>query len=156
MISDAIAIYDLIQNLIYQGKNINIKSKIKKAIFDWDGLLLEGSKDIKLSKKPIFSERQGINVEFRNYWLYVLDPIEDYFYVYFPLNLVGVIAEHPVDSKNSLAHNFPKNYLENENVFRFVQTPNGRVYSSGDLPNIKVKFIVVAYHKSILLDIKGN
>lgn len=133
-----------------------MKSKIKKAVFDWNGKLLDGSEDIKINKESIMMEHNGANLEFSNYWLYVLEPIENYFYVYFPLNPVGVVVEHPIATKESLANKLPKNYLETENVFRFVQTPNGRIYNSGDLPNIKVKFIVVAYHKSILLDIKGN
>ncbi len=156
MISDAIAVYTLIQNIINQSKDVNIKEKIKKAIFDWEGACLDGDKDIKVKKESIDLDYKGAKVSVSNYWVYLLEPIEDYFFVYFPLNPVGILTEHPICIEHSIAKDFPKDYLESENCFRFIQAPNGRIYTKGDLPNIKVKFIVLAYHKSILLDVKGN
>ena len=131
MISDAIALYDLITKKYKDFKTIS-------AMFDWSGKRIEGNEQIEVEFNPV--RYQGKKTD--NFWFYCINPIEDYVFIRIPVNIGCVVesAFHSIDETNP-----------DSNKFRYVQTPDGFIYNTGYIPNVKTDFIVVGYKPKDLL-----
>jgi len=134
MISDAIALYDLIRR-VYQGR------KILSALFDPDGKRLNGDERLAIEVHPLKGNPAV--------WWYSVNPLEDHQFIRIPVNAGAVIESlgTPEGQKNSDAA-----------YFRYVPVPDGHIFG-GEIPNVRVAFMVVAYKPSDLLaitELKGS
>jgi hypothetical protein len=124
MISDAIALYELIRRIYAERTFI-------AALFDWEGNRLEGDDRLKVQ---VHNLREGV-------WFYSIEPLEDYQFIRIPVNMGGIIESHGTigEEMNRLAE-----------YFRYIPVPDGRIYGGTRL-NVKVNFMVFAYKPSDLL-----
>lgn len=133
MIADAIALLDFLRRMYgdYQ---------IKSALFDADGLRIEGDEEIivHVHKEPGHP----------NEWYYSVEPIEGYQFVRIPMNAGAVIeslARHEGLQTPDAAY------------FRYVPVPDGLLRWGGVIPNVRVQFMVFAHKTSDLLTLgKGK
>ena len=134
MISDAIALYDLIRR-VYQGR------KILSALFDPDGKRISGDERLAIELHPLEANPAV--------WWYSVNPLEHHQFIRIPVNAGAVIESlgTPKGDKNADAA-----------YFRYVPVPDGHIFG-GEIPNVRVPFMVVAYRPSDLLaitELKGS
>jgi hypothetical protein len=128
VISDAIALYDLVRRA-YQGRNI------LSALFDADGKRLAGDERLAVEMHQLEGNPAV--------WWYSVAPVDDYHFIRIPVN-AGAVVESlgtPQDQRNADAA-----------YFRYVGVPDGRIYG-GQIPNVRVSFMVAAYRPTDLLAI---
>ena len=128
MISDAIALYDLL-------RRIHGERKIISALFDWEGKRLEGDERLKVHK-----DRQTIPISGPQWW-YSIEPFEDYQFIRFPVNPGGVVEDLGAADGDQNPH---------QDCFRYIPTPDGTIRGS-EQHNVKMNFMVFAYKPSDLL-----
>ncbi len=126
MISDAIAMYDLIRRIYGEHKII-------AALFDWKGERLEGDERLK-----VYFNEVGKGGDL---WFYEIEPFEDYQFVRIPVNVGGVIES----LGTSEGEKNPQGKL-----FRYIPVFDG-IIKGVIIPNVKVNFMVFAYKPSDLL-----
>lgn len=127
MISDAIALYDLITRKINEHKIIS-------ALFAWDCKRIYGDEKIEIEKH---------NLE-DNIWFYSVKDLEDYIFIRIPTNAGGVIESlgTPSGDKN-----------KDSKYFRYIAVPDGHIYGAKEFSNVKVSFMVIGYKPKDFLNI---
>ena len=125
MISDAIAMYELIRRIYGEHK-------IVAALFDWKGERLEGDERLKVNLEMV---GKGGDL-----WFYQIEPLEDYQFIRIPVN-VGAVIE-------SLG-TFEGEKTPQAKLFRYIPAFEGIIRAI--IPNVKVNFMVFAYKPSDLL-----
>jgi len=128
MISDIITLIEFLKKNWQEYQTIS-------ALFDYDGILIEGDKRIIVEK--IFVE------DSKDKWFYRIKPLEDYVFIYMPL-----IPSVQVDNGTVREEANP-----DANFFRFVGNIFSSVISGGN-PNIKVNFLIMGYKPKDLLQKK--
>ena len=129
MISDAIALYELIRR-IYADR----QREILGALFDSDGNRLEGNERLSVTVHP----GQEPNV-----WWYSVDPLENHLFIRIPVNAGSVIESLGTPEGEGSAH---------ADYFRYVRVPDGRLFG-GPIPSVKVSFMIFGYKPSDLLSV---
>lgn len=127
MISDAIAIYELLQKKWGEYKVIS-------ALFKWDGSRSYGDEKIVITKHDA---EDGS-------WFYSVNELDDYVFIRIPINASCVI-ERP--------GTVPGDKSADSKYFRYIAVPDGHIYG-GTLPNVRVDFMVIGYKPKDLLNIK--
>jgi hypothetical protein len=134
VISDAIALYELVRR-VNQGR------KILSALFDPDGKRISGEERLAVELHPLEGNPAV--------WWYSVASVDDYHFIRIPVNAGAVIESlgTPQGQKNADAA-----------YFRYVGVPDGHIFG-GEIPNVRVPFMVVAYRPSDLLavtELKGS
>ena len=125
MISDAIALYDLIRRVYGEHSIIG-------ALFDWTGKRIDGDERLKVKVDWVGKGR--------DLWFYHVEPFEDHQFIRIPVNVGGVIESLGTfkGEKNAEA-----------GLFRYIPAYEDKNYPIQ--PNAKVNFMVFAYKPSDLL-----
>ena len=132
MIGDAIALLGLVRKIMAERA-------IRSAIFSWMGERVNGDETIEVVVHPL----KGHD----SVWWYQVTPIAGHHFIRVPVNASAVIESlgRPLDSSN----------LDSD-FFRYVPVPDGRIFG-GEIPNVKVDFMLFAYPSSDLLSLgKGQ
>lgn len=132
MIGDAIALLELV-------RKFQAERSIRSALFRWKGKRAEGDEAIKVVVHPL----EGND----SVWWYEVSPLAGHHFIRVPVNASAVIESlgKPSDSSN----------LDSD-FFRYVPVPDGHIFG-GEIPNVKVDFMVFAYRSSDLLSVgKGQ
>ena len=128
MISVAIALYDL-------TRRIYDEESIVSGLFDSDGSRVHGEERLGVEKHPLKGSP--------SVWWYSIEPIEGYQFIRIPVNVGGVVENlgTPTGDINAEA-----------GYFRYIPVPDGKP-RGGEIPKVKVSFIVLAHKPSDLLSV---
>ena len=118
MISDAIALYDLI-------RKVKHRHEVVSALFSWEGSKIKGDPRIAVSV-----HKGGPGEE--DLWWYQIEPLEDYRFLRIPV--------HPGSIVESACRE-PNQPNSDTRSFRYVSGPSGAVQGH-PLSNIRVSFMV--------------
>jgi hypothetical protein len=129
MISDAIALYDLI-------RKIKHRHEVLSALFSWDGTRLKGD------PRVVVKVRIG-GVSEQDLWWYEVEPVNDFLFLRFPVNPGSVVESAGRD---------PNEPTSDTKYFRYVSGPSGAVQGH-PLSNVRVNFMVFGYKPDDLLAI---
>jgi hypothetical protein len=126
MISDAIALYELLSKKWGQYKIIS-------ALFKWNGTRVEGDGRIEIELHSAENDT----------WFYSVKEVPEYVFIWIPVNAGGVIEKAGAVGGEKSA---------DASYFRYIPVPDGRIYG-GTIPNVKVDFMVIGYRPKDLLHI---
>ncbi len=128
MIGDAIALLGLIRKIMAERA-------IRSAIFSWKGERIDGDEAIEVVVHPL----EGND----SVWWYQVTPIAGHHFIRVPVNASAVIESLGTPSGSS---------NRDSDFFRYVPVPDGHIFG-GEIPNVKVDFMLFAYQRSDLLSL---